>query len=164
MRKLYVLVAIIASITLIITGCTPTCPDVGSPAPNFTLQTPDGESISLSDFQGKLVMLNFWSTRCGPCVVEMPHIQAVHEEWANQGLVVLAINISDNAATAQAFIESKGLTFPTLLDPQMNVFGEYCLPQAIPITLFINTEGIIKARKVGAFQSPTEIESLLKSL
>ena len=162
--KLSIMLAIIISIALIMTGCTPACPEIGGQAPNFTLRTPDGESLSLSDFQGKPVMVNFWSTRCIPCMAEMPHIQAVYDKRSNQGLVVLAINISDSATTAKKFVTGHGFTFTVLLDSQMKVFQKYCLPQAIPITLFINAEGIIKATKIGSFQSPDEIESMLDSL
>ena len=109
-------------------------------------------------------MVNLWSTRCVPCLAEMPHIQAVYDKWSNQGLVILAVNISDSATTAKEFVTSQGFTFPVPLDPRMEVFQKYCLPQAIPITLFINGEGIIKGRKVGAFRSPGEIESMLDAL
>lgn len=162
--KLSIILALIASIALIMTGCAPTCPEMGGQAPNFTLKTPDGESLSLSDFRGRPVMINFWSTRCGPCVIEMPHIQAVYDKRSNQGLVVLAINISDSAATAKQFVTDQGFTFTVLLDPGMKVFQKYCLPQAIPITLLINAEGTLKAGKVGAFRSQDEIESVLDSL
>jgi len=163
-RKLPIILAIITSIGLIMAGCAPACPDIGDRAPNFTLSNIDGESLSLNDFKGNAVMVNFWSTRCPPCLSEMPHIQAVYNEQSNQGLVVLAINISDSAAIAHDFMASQGFTFTVLLDPQMKVFQNYCLPNAIPITLFINAEGIIKATKVGAFQSADEIERILKSL
>ena len=163
-KYLLMIMAITAAMALTITACTPACPEIGGKAPDFTLETVDGENLSLSDFRGKAIIINFWSTRCGPCVIEMPHIQTVYDRWSDQGLVVLAINISDSAADAKDFIASRGLSFPVLLDPQMEVFQQYCLPQAIPITLFINADGTIKASKVGAFQNPDEIESMLESL
>ena len=162
--KISIMSAIIVSVALIITGCAPSCPEIGGQAPDFTLNTVDGESVTLSDFRGNPVMVNFWSTRCVPCVMEMPLIQAVYDERSNQGLVVLAINMGDSATTAKEFVTSRGLTFPVLLDPRMTVFQKYCLPQAIPITLFINAEGIYKAGKAGAFQSLDQIESLLDAL
>ena len=108
--------------------------------------------------------MNFWSTRCGPCVMEMPHLQDVHDKLSSQGLVVLTINVSDSASVAKEFINSQGFTFPVVMDSQMEIFQQYCLPQAIPITIFIDAEGIIKATKVGAFLSPDEIEDMLDSL
>lgn len=163
--KFLTTLAIITSMALITASCsTPSCPEIGSKAPNFTLKNVDGESVSLSDFEGRPIIINFWSTRCVPCVAEMPHIQAVHDKLSSQGLVVLSINISDSAAAAKDFATEYGLTFPILLDPQMTVSQKYCLPQAIPITLFINTEGAFKAGKAGAFQSIEEIEDMLESL
>lgn len=162
--KLPVILTLITSIALITAGCATTCPDEGGQAPDFTLTNLDGESISLSDFRGKPVIINLWSTRCIPCVGEMPHIQAVYNKRSSQGLVILAINVSDSTAVAREFISSKGYTFTALLDPQNKVSQKYCLPQAIPITLFIDSEGTIKKTRIGAFQSPEEIESILDSL
>ena len=164
-KGLVVLITFIASLSLMITGCgTPSCPEIGGKAPDFTAETMDGSSISLSDFKGKRVIMNFWSTRCGPCVMEMPHLQDIHDKFSGQGLVVLSINVSDSSSTAKEFMNSQGLTFPVVMDSQMDIFQQYCLPQAIPITIFIDAEGIIKATKVGAFLSPDEIEDTLDSL
>lgn len=166
-RTLSILSIIIASMVLIISGCTsatPACPMIGDKAPDFTLKTADGGDLSLSDFRGKTVMLNLWSTRCGPCVMEMPLIQELYAKRSNQGLVVLAINVSDDAATAQGFASEYKLTFPILLDPQMTIHQAYCLQQAIPITLFIDADGIYSENHVGMFQSLEQIESKLDPL
>ena len=164
-KGLVVLITFIASLSLMITGCgTPSCPEIGGKAPDFTAETMDGSSISLSDFKDKRVIMNFWSTRCGPCVMEMPHLQDVHDKLSGQGLVVLAINVSDSASVTKEFINGQGFTFPVVMDSQMEIFGQYCLPQAIPITILIDAEGIIKATRVGAFQSSDEIEDMLDSL
>ena len=163
--RLSAILAAIISVALIIASCgTPPCPEIGGQAPNFTLKNMDGESLSLSDFQGKPVIINFWSIRCVPCKDEMPLIQAVYDKRANEGLVVLAVNIQDSAAASKEFVSKRGFTFTVLLDPGMKVFQKYCLPQAIPVTLFIDTEGTMKARKIGAFQSPDEIESMVDPL
>jgi peroxiredoxin len=164
-KKVVAISAIVTLAALMLASCgTPSCPEIGGQAPNFTLETVQGESLSLSDFQGKPVIINFWSTRCGPCVIEMPIIQEVYDKQPNQGLVVLAINVSDSAMTAKDFVTSQGFTFAVLLDPGAKVFQRYCLPQAIPITLFIDGEGTIKAAKIGAFQTLGEIESMVESL
>ena len=152
------------SIALIIAGCAPPCPDLGKSAPDFTLQAVDGKTVNLSDFQGKTVILNFWATWCGPCQLETPFFQAIHDEQAEKGVVILAIDIKESAATVKNFANSKGMTFPILLDTEAKVAQKYCIPNVLPITLFINAEGIIKARKVGAFRSQAEIESMLDSL
>lgn len=162
--KLSIIVIILTSLALIVTGCAPSCPEMGSKAPDFTLETPDGRSLSLSDFRGKTVLLNFWATWCIPCLQEMPHFQAIYNERSNEGVAILAIDLQESASTVKSFVASHGFTFHVLLDKQAEVAEKYCLPSAIPVTLFINTEGIIKARKIGSFQNQGEIESMLDSL
>ena len=156
--------AIIVSLVLITIGCAPPCPDLGKSAPDFTLQNIEGKNISLSDFKGKTVILNFWATWCGPCQYETPFFQAIHNEQSGKGVVILAIDIKESPATVKNFANSKGVSFPILLDTEAKVAQKYCLPGALPITIFINAEGVIKARKIGAFRSEAELESMLKSL
>ena len=149
---------------LITTGCAPSCPNIGSKAPDFILENIHGESISLSDFKGKIVIINFWATWCEPCVAEIPHFQAIHDKRAGADLVFLAIDIQESASTVRKFLDSNAVTFPILLDSKAKVKELYCLPAPLPQTLFINAEGIIKAWQVGVFQSQGEIESILDSL
>ena len=146
--KLSIISTIIICVALITTGCAPSCPDIGSKAPDFTLENVYGESISLSDFKGKIVMVNFWATWCGPCLAEIPHFQAIHEERDGTDLVFLAIDIQESASTVKKFLDSNAVTFPILLDSQAKVAQLYCLPAALPQTLFINAEGIIKAKNI----------------
>jgi peroxiredoxin len=162
-QKVLIILAIVLSIALTIAGCASPCPDMGQNAPEFTLQTTDGESINLSDFQGKKVILNFWATWCGPCQLETPFFQEIYNEQANNRVVILAIDIKENASTVRNFANSKAITFPILLDTDAKVAQKYCIPNVLPVTLFIDAEGIIKASKVGAFQSKAEIESILNS-
>jgi peroxiredoxin len=162
--KLLTILTTMVFAALITTGCAPPCPNIDSEAPDFTLENVHGESISLSDFKGKIVMVNFWATWCGPCLAEIPHFQAIYDERAGTDLVFLAIDIQESASTVQNFVESNAVTFPVLLDSQADVAKLYCLPAALPQTLFINHEGIIKDRKLGAFQSQEEIEIILDSL
>jgi peroxiredoxin len=162
--KSLILLTIIVCITLIIIGCAPPCPDVGQSAPDFTIQNIDGKNVSLSDFRGKTVILNFWATWCGPCQFETPFFQAVHNERASKGLVILAIDVKESQTTVKNFASTKGISFPILLDTEAKVAQKYCLPNALPITIFINGDGIIKARKVGAFRSQAEFESMIDSL
>ena len=163
-QKVFIILAIVISIALTIVSCSPPCPDMGQNAPDFTLQTTDGENVNLSDFQGKTVILNFWATWCGPCQLETPFFQAIHNEHADKGVVILAVDIKESASKVRNFANSKAITFPILLDTEAKVARQYCIPNVLPYTLFINSEGIIKARKAGAFQSKAEIESILNSL
>ena len=137
--------------------------EVGDRTPDFTLPTIDGKETSLRQFRGKIVMLNFWESSCSACAGEMPDIQAVYDTWSRDDLEILAVNSGERAAFVQSFIDSRGLTFPALLDSDQAVSNLYQI-STIPTTLFIDADGIIKRIKLGRFSSQTEIENILKSL
>ncbi len=132
-------------------------------APDFTLPTIDGESVTLSDFRGKSVMLTFWAIQCPACKLQAPYIQAFHDEWSSERVTLLTIDVGDSPAFVQDFVTQQGYTYPVLLDPQGRVAQAYGIP-GVPITFFITTEGIAKAYKIGPFQSREEIESTLDAL
>lgn len=136
---------------------------VGNLAPDFELQSLDGQSVSLSDLQGKPVLLNFWATWCRPCVSEMPYLQEIHDEWAGKGLALLAVNIGESSAKVKEFIQNHNLSLPVLLDSNQDVALEYNI-RYIPTTFFIDKNGIIQAVKFGAFSSKAEIEEILSKI
>lgn len=140
-------------------------PQVGKLAPVFKFINPGGEKISLSDFRGSSVVLNFWATWCGPCKFEMPLIQALahDEEKAAKGLVLLTINGGESADTVAKFMIEYGFSFPVLLDTQRGITRAYNV-RGIPTTFFIDKDGIIRDIKVGAFTSKTELNSKLNNI
>jgi len=161
-----VLVSVLGS-GLVMAGCSSgpevaQGPQVDKLAPDFQLQTLDGQAVSLGDFRGKPVLLNFWATWCGPCRFEMPFLQEIFEkkEWSDTGLVILAIDIGESPSSVKEFMEHFGLSFPALLDINQDVALKYNI-RAIPTTFFIDKDGIIQDIKVGAFSSKTEIEKRL---
>ena len=153
---------------LVMAGCsspasTPTLaqgPTIGKLAPDFELANLDGQSISLSAFRGKPVLLNFWASWCGPCRLEMPFIQQIYEEWSDKGLVVLTVNLQEDPDRVKEFVESLDLSFPVLLATNQEVPLAYNI-RGIPATFFIDKNGIIQDIKIGAFSSGAEIERRL---
>jgi len=137
-------------------------PELDKRAPDFTLATLDGKQLSLNQFRGKKVMVNFWVTSCSACDTEMPYIQAVFDGWPRNDLEILAVNMGERAAFVQSFVDRRGLTFPVLLDSDEAVSETYQI-FTIPTTFFINADGIIKKIKTGHFMSQFEIETILKS-
>ncbi len=129
-------------------------------APDFTLPTLDGSSVTLSDLRGKPVMLTFWTIHCPACDFQMPYIQAFYNEWANEKVTLITINAGDSAAAVHNYVTSSGLTFPVLLDLKKRVSQTYGIP-GVPVTFIIDAEGILKAYKIGAFQSRKQIEEAL---
>ncbi len=132
--------------------------NVGNLAPDFQLRNLDGQAVSLRQFRGRPVLLNFWATWCPPCRAEMPLLQQVYENKAlsDKGLVILGVDLGENAATVDAFMKSNGLSFMVLLDAEQIVAQHYNVG-AIPTTFFIDKDGIIKDVRIGAFASEAQI-------
>jgi peroxiredoxin len=114
---------------------------VGEKAPEFTLTTLDGRTVSLSDYRGQGVLLNFWGTWCPPCRAEMPALQRQYEANKDHGFVVLAIDMNEPAASVQGFVNQYGLTFPILMD-KGEVARAYQI-DPLPTTVLVNPEGIV---------------------
>lgn len=125
-----------------------TIPKEGSKAPGFTLPGLDGQEYQLSDYKGKIVVLNFWGTYCPPCVEEMPLIQNHYEKFTDKNVEILAINENDPLVSVKAFIRQYKLTFPILLDKDV-VRREYGVMN-YPTTVFINKNGKIEVIFEGA--------------
>lgn len=125
-------------------------PQTGFLAPDFTLETIDGEIITLSDLRGKGVLVNLWASWCVPCRREMPAMQNIYDQYKDQGFVVLAVNITsqDSLTAAKQFVEEYGLTFPILLDTNGVVAKLYQL-RAFPSSFFIDKDGIIQEVVIG---------------
>ena len=162
---LVAIMALLLSSGLIMTGCTSSTPpastpaegiEVGKLAPDFQLPGLDGQMVSLGDFRGKAVLLNFWATWCGPCRAEMPFLQQVHEERSGEGVVILAVNIGESQSEVEEFMENFGLSFLMLLDADEEVARQYNI-RAIPTTFFIDKDGVIWDLKIGSFASESEI-------
>jgi thiol-disulfide isomerase/thioredoxin len=117
-------------------------------APDFTLTDLNNETVSLSDFEGKNVYLNFWASWCGPCKLEMPDIEKIYQEYQDRDLVVLAVNVGENQSKVQAFMNANEFNFPVLLDLQGKAAKTYKV-SSIPVSIFINKEGIIVNKKIG---------------
>ncbi len=143
-------------------------PQVGFLAPDFTLNSLDGKSYTLSELRGQAVILNLWATWCPPCRAEMPTLQKLYEEYRKEGLLVLAINstVQDTAAAIPAFVEQYGLTFPILLDENGAVSRAYQL-RSLPSSYFIGRDGIIREVVIGGPMSEallrTRIETILST-
>jgi peroxiredoxin len=137
--------------------------NIGNQALDFQLEDLNGQTISLSDLRGRPIILNFWATWCGPCRAEMPYLQQVYDQWQEQGLVLLAVNLKENSSQVNQFMQSNGYSFSVLFDNSGSVGNQYDI-QAIPTTFFIDTDGIIQDWKVGSFPSKAAIETSLSKI
>ena len=126
-------------------------------APDFTVENANGEEVKLSDYVGKPIVLNFWASWCSPCKSEMPEFNAAWEELEGE-VQFLMVNMTDGSRetvdTAKEYVEGEGFTFPVLFDTNSEAaiaYGAYSLPT----TYFIDAEGYLVARAVGAIDGET---------
>lgn len=121
---------------------------VGQPAPEFTLATLDGRTVSLSDYRGAPVAVNFWATWCLPCVVEIPELSAAVEDYADAGLVVLGVNVGESPERIAPFAARHGIAYDVLLDSKAEVWNRYGGVDW-PTTVWIDAVGVIQAADYG---------------
>lgn len=118
-------------------------------APAFELTGLDGSRVSLQDYRGLVVLLNFWATWCPPCRSEMPDLNAYQQQHRAQGFALVAINMGEDSATVRAFMAENDLHFPVLLDTNGSVYDRYGA-QALPTSFIIGRDGtLIKAYPAG---------------
>jgi len=141
---------------------TETGPEVGKVAPDFTLETIDGKSISLNDFRGKTVLLNFWMSTCDACVSELPYLQTASDNITGKQAVILTVNCGESSQAVHSVIDRLKPSFPVLLDPEGTVCTEY--KRGAPTAFLIDSSGTIQVIKDDAFENPGEIEIMLGSL
>ena len=133
-------------------------------APPFELGTLNGQDVSLADYKGKVVILNFWATWCPPCVREVPRLIRISETYKDQGVVMLGINTTfqDDVAKVQRFVNEQGISYPVLLDPAATVSEEYRV-RLMPTTFILDREGRIIHSKVGEIDEAT-LEGYVRTL
>jgi cytochrome c biogenesis protein CcmG/thiol:disulfide interchange protein DsbE len=128
----------------------PPAPKVGSPAPEIGIADLEGSPVTLDSLRGRTVLVNFWASWCPPCEKEMADLQSLYVEEAGRGFTVLGVNEGEEPERAAAFMKSKGITFPTVLDADMAVTRRYEV-FGLPNSFFIDPDGIVRARVVGPF-------------
>lgn len=117
----------------------------GTIAPDFTLDTLDGGQITLSDLRGQAVMINFWTSWCGPCRIETPLLVETYNEYRDQGLIILGLNITklDNLDDVRAFVAEFSMPYPIPLDKTGEVAQDYQV-LGLPTTFFVDRQGVIR--------------------
>ena len=140
----------------------PTSPGA-KPAPSFTLQDLKGNQISLSDFKGKVVVLDFWATWCGPCVIEIPHFIELYEQYKAQGFAMVGISLDrQGVSVVKSFAQKYRVNYPILMtDGQVD--KAYGGIPGIPTTFVIDSAGNIRRKYVG-YRNKAVFEADIKAL
>jgi peroxiredoxin len=112
-------------------------------APAFSLQSVSGGSVSLAQFKGDVVMINFWASWCGPCRQEMPLLDSIYKQYRDMGFTLLGVNVEPDAGSADAWLKKTPVSYPILFDPKSQVSQLYQV-QAMPTTVIIDRQGIVR--------------------
>jgi thiol-disulfide isomerase/thioredoxin len=138
------------------------------PAPGFTLSARGGKNISLDQFKGQVVMINFWATWCGPCRQEMPLLEDIYKKYKPMGFTMLAVNVEPDSQAAEAWLGklSKPVTFPVAFDVDSKVSKMYKVA-GMPSTVFVDRKGNVRVMHKGYKPGDenfylTQIRSMLK--
>lgn len=126
-----------------------------------------GGTASSDDYRGRVLVVNFWWSTCPPCRVEAPHLESVYQEFREQGVAFLGVNVREEAATSVTFAEEFGVHYPSILDAQgaavqLAFAGSGLPPNSIPTTLVLDAEGRVAARILGMIDSPSVLRTLVK--
>ncbi len=138
-------------------------PMEGTPAAEFQLADLQGKVHRLSQYRGKVVLLNFWATWCKPCTKEMPAMQEAYDRLKDKGFMVLAVNELEEIDEVRTHIQEHGHTFPVLLDPDndvANLYGVY----GLPVTVFIDQQGIVREYLKGGLLTEETINQVFEKM
>lgn len=157
--------AVLLFALIVFPGCKPSQESAGlspqKPAPVWTLKDLDGKDVSFAQFKGKVVVIDFWATWCGPCKVEIPGYIELQKKYGKDGLAIIGISIDQNGpAQVKKFVEKNGMNYQVLMadDAIVAAFGDFT---SIPTTFLINREGMIIHQKSGSWDH-AEYEVLVK--
>lgn len=133
----------------------------------FTGETESGQMLDSTALEGQVVVLNWWYSSCAPCRAEAPDLQALHEEFKDQGVQFVGVNVRDTAETALAFDRKFGISFPSIMDQKTGsvslAFQGVVSPQAVPTTLVIDKEGRVASRILGRID-PSILKILIETV
>lgn len=139
--------------------------DERSDAVDFRAEDIDGDTLSSKDLRGKVVVLNFWYASCPPCRAEAKYLNEVHDQFADDDVQFIGVNVRDEQGTAEAFERTFGVDYPTVLDArsgsmQLALSGQIA-PNAVPATIVLDKQGRVAARVLGAVDGPGILNTLI---
>src|SRR4051794_35701409 len=134
----------------------------GQRAPEFSLPSLQGSTVTLASLKGKVVLVDFWAQWCEPCKKELPQLDRLAKEYAQKGVVIVAVNIDKQRENAERMVKQLGVSLPVLLDPAGSVAGTYDLPK-MPTSFVIDKKGIVRFVNEG-FDGPKDVDRFRQEL
>jgi len=134
----------------------------GQRAPEFSLPSLAGSTVTLSSMKGKVVLVDFWAQWCEPCKKELPQLDRLAKQYAQKGVVIVAVNIDKQRENAERMVKQLGVSLPVLLDPAGSVAGTYDLPK-MPTSFVIDKKGIVRFVNEG-FDGPKDVDRFKQEL
>ena len=122
-------------------SCTTTAFGEDIPKNNITFRDINGKKQNLSDYEGEIVLMNFWATWCQPCIAEMPHLQALENELENFHVIAVSIDEARDASKIKPFIKSRGYTFTVTHDKDRSIYNTFSMNSGIPYTVLFDKKG-----------------------
>ena len=132
-------------------------PVVGTAVEDFQLVDLSGKMQSLSQYRGKIVLVNFWATWCKPCTTEMPAMQTIYDKLRDKGFVVLAVNELEDDAKVREHIKQYGHTFPVLMDRDNKVANQFGV-FGLPVSVFLDEKGVVQEYIKGGLLTEQKID------
>lgn len=133
------------------------------PAPNFKLTAYDGKVIELAKLKGKIVVVNFWATWCGPCRQEIPGFMDFHSQYKDKGVVVVGVSLDQGGwEVVKPYVERVKIDYPVVVGDE-GIAEAYEIPNAIPATYIVDKKGNIAKSHIG-FMTKSQLESIIKPL
>jgi len=137
---------------------------INTPAPDFTLNDLQGQKVSLSAYRGKVVLLNFWSTTCPPCVAEIPSLVSLQRELKGQGLVVLGIALDPTEKPVRELVSRLKVEYPTLMDSNKDVYFDTYGLFGQPVSVIVDQNGMVREKIIGGLEwTAPQIKNKLQS-
>jgi peroxiredoxin len=123
---------------------------LGQPLQDFSLDDLNGRAVKLSNYAGQIVLINAWATWCPPCVAEMPDLQAYYQQHKDESFTILGINAGDSLSAASAFASQNGITFPIVLDPNVEFLSDLGV-HSFPTSILVDADGVVQSIHVGMY-------------
>ncbi|GAV11098.1 MULTISPECIES: redoxin domain-containing protein [Paenibacillus] len=155
-------IAILGGIAISNAYSKPTYPEVGSRIPDVSLHTLKGDTVQLSDYKGKSLVLNFWGSWCEPCEREMPTLQKAADDWKDRNVEVVGINYGEDAIVVDNYMKAVNVHFTMLLDSNKSVTKAFGV-RPLPTTFFIKPDGKVHAIHTGEVTT-SQLESYLEQM